>query len=244
MSILPLTDVVSLSETLCVHPIAGELKYATEDNFIGRPLEGYSKDASHICLLMPEVALQLCKVQNDLLAHHNLGLIIYDAYRPKRAVMDMCRWSFERSVTTLEAQRQLQHYPALQKSDLFKMGYIAMNSQHCYGYAVDVFLYNPDTAQPLNMGAIFDHFGQLSHISNTAQLISPEALVNRQIMAKAMQKFGFLPYENEFWHFSCQKERLSQAFDEPITRDFKGLGVAEALAKISNVLGLDTFQFS
>ncbi|MCK9412615.1 MAG: hypothetical protein M0Q53_09960 [Prolixibacteraceae bacterium] len=31
--------------------------------------------------------------------------------------------------------------------------------------------------------------------------LSPKALQNRQILRDAMSKFGFIPYESEWWHY-------------------------------------------
>ena len=92
MSSIPLVDVVSLSKQKCQHPIIGKLAYATDENFIGRVINGYSPDATDVCLLTPKAAHALCQAQNELNEKHQLGLLIYDAYRPHRAVKDFAQW--------------------------------------------------------------------------------------------------------------------------------------------------------
>jgi len=68
---IDLVDITELDSTIIV-----ELKYATEDNFLGDTL--YS---ANICLLRKAVAERLVKVQ-QLLRKKDLGLKIWDGYRP------------------------------------------------------------------------------------------------------------------------------------------------------------------
>src|SRR5208282_2498122 len=62
--------------------IVQDMRYAGLDNFTGRALPGY--DAAE-CVLRREAAEALARVQRDLAAQ-NLGLKVYDCYRPTRAV--------------------------------------------------------------------------------------------------------------------------------------------------------------
>ncbi len=69
--------------------IAQDTRYATYDNFTGRPLPGYQASE---CVLRREVAQALARVQADLAREH-LSLKTYDCYRPARAVRALWRWS-------------------------------------------------------------------------------------------------------------------------------------------------------
>lgn len=227
-----LVDVISLSHKLCAFPIIGQLKYATDDNFVGRPLRGYSPDAVSIGLLSKGAAIHLCMAQNQLLKEHNLGLIVYDAYRPKQAVKDIYEWSISPHNDSAELKLKQQYHPALEKSELFAHGYVSMDSQHCYAYAVDVFLYRPQTKEALDMGVIFDYYGDLSWITKTADEIGKTPWLNRRIMAQAMQSNGFIPYEKEFWHYSFHHKTILNALVIPITRELAECGVNHVLSQL------------
>ena len=117
-----LVDVLALSEKYCLYPIQGRLAYAGHENFVGRVIDGYSEDAEDICLLSKKVASALCDVQSEL-NQFDLGLYIFDAYRPLRAVKDFACWYHAPVVSEYERIRQQIHYPHLQKTDLVKKGY-------------------------------------------------------------------------------------------------------------------------
>ena len=68
-----------------------DLRYATKGNFVGRPVDGYVKPR---CILTSEAAAALKRVQDDL-ARYTLGLKVFDAYRPQRAVDHFVRWSHD-----------------------------------------------------------------------------------------------------------------------------------------------------
>ena len=59
-----------------------DLRYLTNHNFLGVPVDGYHKEK---CYLTKAAADSLAKVQSELRKLH-LSLKIYDAYRPQRAV--------------------------------------------------------------------------------------------------------------------------------------------------------------
>src|SRR5215475_11370908 len=60
--------------------IQQDIRYATADNFMGRPLPGYGAAE---CILRREAAEALKRVQADLV-RENLSLKVYDCYRPTR----------------------------------------------------------------------------------------------------------------------------------------------------------------
>lgn len=216
----PLVDAAKLSETHSTHPIKVDLKYAIEDNFIGKPLPGYDPAAKHRCLLMPKAAQALCQVQSEL-NKSGLGLLVFDAYRPLRTVRYFTEW-FTEPPTETELKRKALHYPHLTKADLPKLGYVAADvSRHCFGFAIDLTLIHLNDQTELPMGAIFDYFDRLSHTDITAEEIGEEALNNRNTLSKAMQNFGFLPYSEEFWHFDYHEHESKVPLDLPITCEQK-----------------------
>ena len=81
------------------------------DNFTGHPLPGYSAPE---CVLRREAAEALKQVQADL-ARQNLGLKVYDCYRPIRASLAMTAWAHDGS----DDAATRRFYPALHKRSLF-----------------------------------------------------------------------------------------------------------------------------
>lgn len=199
---MTLVDVVNLSKTKCEQPIKALLKYATNKNFVGRVIDGYDPSALHLAYMTPKAAAALCNVQNELLDTYNFGLLIYDAYRPKRAVKDFIAWSQLPPADAHELERKLKHYPHIEKNQIFQLGYLIEDSGHCYGNTVDLVLVDVKSGEPLEMGARFDYMDQRSHIDADSSIIGEQAWQARQILSTAMQKFGFHPYPEEYWHFS------------------------------------------
>ena len=77
----------------------------------------------------------------------------------------------------------------------------------------------------LKHGACFDFMDVLSHITCTAEDIGAEALRNRVILSQAMQEFGFVPYQYEYWHFSFYHKTVKEPMDIVITSDLKGWNI-------------------
>lgn len=197
-----LVDAVKLSKSKCSEPIRAELRYATERNFVGRPINGYTPGLTNLALLTPKAAEKLCAVQNYLIAQHQYGLMVFDAYRPKRAVLDFMAWSQQPPAGAYELERKAKHYPHIEKNELFVLGYVMEDSGHCYGNTVDVVLIDLAADQLLDMGARFDYMDERSHITMGSAEIGEAAFKHRKILQQAMMQFDFQPYHEEFWHFS------------------------------------------
>ena len=177
-----------------------ELRYATTDNFMGRIVQGYRPNQKVIGTLALAKALK--KVQKQLATQH-LGLKIFDAYRPQRAVNDFIEWS-KHPQDTLTKQK---YYPKLVKNRLFKLGFIAEKSGHSRGSTVDltlVFRSGSKKGKALDMGSSWDFFGIISHY-NYKNITSTQK-ENRKLLREVMISAGFVPYEKEWWHFTLQKE--------------------------------------
>ena len=72
-----------------VPDLAQEIRYASGDNFVGRPVEGYGAAR---CYLLRPVAQALQRVELAL-RREGLRLKVYDCYRPARAVRDFVVWA-------------------------------------------------------------------------------------------------------------------------------------------------------
>jgi D-alanyl-D-alanine dipeptidase len=151
--------------------------YASADNFTGAPLPGYDAPGAwgH-----PALASALRAV-DAALAPEGLGLLVFDAYRPKRATAAMVAWARAR-----------------RRTDLLRDGYIAERSQHNRGLAIDLTLVERDTGTPLDMGGAWDAFLP----SSAAFAATGAALAHRKRLRAAMLEQRFVPHDGEWWHFS------------------------------------------
>lgn len=185
-----------------------DIRYASSFNFIGEPIEGYYAPK---CLLTRAAAEALKPVQTTLI-DKDLSLIVYDCYRPQRAVTQFVQWAKDPKDTKMQAE----FYPQVMKKDLFAKGYIAARSSHSRGSTVDVGLAPlPYNGRGLDMGSPYDFFDPLSHTGN--RKISPQAQKNRALLKSLMEYHGFINLPEEWWHYSLGNEPfVDQYFDFPI----------------------------
>jgi D-alanyl-D-alanine dipeptidase len=198
-----------------------ELRYATTNNFIGQPINGYIQPR---CILTRDAAVALAKVQKEL-TDFSLSLKIFDAYRPQRAVDHFVRWAKDTSDTLMKKY----YYPNVQKKNLFRDGYIADKSSHSRGSTVDLTIIplirpipsnniSSEQSPPpvsLDMGSAFDLFDPVSHTVNPD--LKTQQRVNRLLLKTLMEKHGFRNYSKEWWHFTLIKEPFPDTyFDFPI----------------------------
>lgn len=209
--------------------IIQDIRYATPNNFIGRPIAGYSAGE---CVVKREVGLRLKAVQQDLAAQ-NLSLKMFDCYRPARASLDMVRWSQNGHETAADRR----YNPRIAKTELFRLGYIASRSQHSTGAALDLTLVDlkadnsakidpaksyADCTAPVearlpegsvDMGTGYDCTDVKGHTA--AASITPDQRAWRKRLMAAMAKQGFVNYSKEWWHFSLPGAG-GAAYDFPI----------------------------
>jgi len=173
-----------------------ELRYLGNDNFIGKPIDGYYKNC---VIITKETAHALKKVQ-EILLKEGLSLKIFDAYRPQQAVDHFVRWAKQINDTLMKKQ----YYPDVPKSELFTQGFIAKKSGHSRGSTVDLTIINSTTGSELDMGSPYDFFGKKSH--PFSKNIKKNQQENRLYLRRIMLANDFKPYENEWWHFTLKKE--------------------------------------
>jgi D-alanyl-D-alanine dipeptidase len=199
---------------------------------VGRPVRGY---LAAECIVSEPAARGLAAVQKKL-AEKKLSLIVWDCYRPKRAVEDFLQWSKDPA----HAEMKAEFYPNSDKEKLFALGYLATRSAHSRGSTIDLGIVpanvasapKPDAAQPLkactlpkgerfedgaiDFGTGYDCLDELAATANAG--VSEVALANRQMLKAAMQAAGFRPYSKEWWHFELVDEPFRQdGFDFEIT---------------------------
>lgn len=184
-----------------------EMRYFGTNNFLGVKVDGYEAET---CILSKPATFALKNVQDELYKK-GLGLKIFDAYRPQRAVDHFQRWA-RKLDDTLTKQ---QFYPNVAKKDLFKLQYIAAKSRHSSGSTVDVTIIDLHTKKELDMGSSYDFFGKISWV--TYEELTKIQLQNRKLVQEIMLKHGFRNYPKEWWHFTLRGEPFkNQYFDFPV----------------------------
>ena len=179
-----------------VPQIVQEIRYYSTYNFIGDRIDGYEEPCA---LLSIEAARALKAVSNELIVQ-GYRLKVFDAYRPVCAVKHFVLWGIEDQ----DIRMKPYFYPELEKQELFAKGYVAKQSSHSRGSAVDLTLLDMKTGKELDMGSPFDLFSELSHPD--CREITQEQYENRMLLRRAMLRNGFQPIDCEWWHFSLKEE--------------------------------------
>lgn len=187
-----------------------DVRYAGANNFVGEPITGY--DRASIVLTRP-AAEALARVQAVLEAE-GWGLLVFDGYRPQRAVLHFVRWAKDPG----RQETKARYYPDVAKQELFTRGYIALESGHSRGSSVDLTLVRrqPDGSWvEVDMGTPFDFFGPESWPDS--KTVTPIQRSHRDRLRAAMVEGGFTPYPQEWWHFTLTKEPYPETYyDFPI----------------------------
>lgn len=163
--------------------------YHRSDNFTGAPLPGYEAAGAW---LEAEAAEALVLAASRLEAK-GLRLIIYDAYRPRRASEAMVEWCHANA-----------------RDDLLNEGWVAARSAHSRGRAIDLGLARAD-GTPLDMGSGWDQFDQTSFVRG----VEGAPLEHRLELRAALTRVGFRPYTREWWHFGFDADTPAPVRDRP-----------------------------
>jgi zinc D-Ala-D-Ala dipeptidase len=191
-----------------VSGVRWDAKYATWDNFTGKPVDGYL--ANRIV-----GSRALCAALES--ARHNaasvgFGLLLWDGYRPQRAVDCFLRWSQQPE----DGRTKLRHYPNIDRLAMFEKGYVAAKSGHSRGSTVDLTLYDLATGELAPMGGDHDLMDPISH--HGAKGITQVEARSRQCLCSIMEDCGFSSYDCEWWHYTLKHEPYPDTyFDFPIT---------------------------
>jgi D-alanyl-D-alanine dipeptidase len=163
-----LVELTTLDPTLKL-----DIRYATSNNFVGRPLYKQAR-----AFLQRPAAEALVRV-NKALSRQGYGLVIFDGYRPW--YVTKLFWD-----VTPEDKKEYVADPA-------------KGSRHNRGCAVDLSLYDLKTGEELKMPSEFDEMNERAHPDY--KCAPPELAKRRELLRAAMEAEGFKVYENEWWHF-------------------------------------------
>jgi len=156
-----------------------DLKYASKQNFTGKRV--YPKDTESTYLVR-EAAQSLKNIAKEL-ETKNLGLLIWDAYRPYKATVKFWRMIHDERYVANPAK----------------------GSGHNRGIAVDLTLYEISTGELLEMPTGFDNFSDTAH--HDFMMLAEKKIMNRQLLKNTMEKHGFKSLETEWWHYAWPNDR-------------------------------------
>jgi D-alanyl-D-alanine dipeptidase len=151
-----------------------DLKYASKQNFTGRRM--YPSNIS-TTYLRGEATKALAGVAAELKTI-DLGLLIWDAYRP-----------YDVTVRFWKLIHDERYVANPQKG-----------SGHNRGIAVDLTLYRLSDGKELKMPTGFDDFSEKAH--HGFMQLEQEEINNRELLLKIMEKYGFKRFTTEWWHYA------------------------------------------
>jgi D-alanyl-D-alanine dipeptidase len=163
-----------------------DVRYATPDNLMNEQLYPVAK-----ALLRRPAARALGEVQQDL-ASRELGLKVFDAYRP-----------YEVTKKIWEPYKNPDY-----------VADPAKGSRHNRGCAVDLTLVD-GSGEELLMPTAFDTFSEKS--GHDYQDLPEEAIRNRELLREVMERYGFVALETEWWHYDCQGWERFELLDLPLS---------------------------
>lgn len=163
-----LIELIHLDNTLRL-----DIRYATAANFTGTAVYAEAR-----AFMQKPAAEALIRVHRKL-KQHNLGLVIFDGYRP---------WSVTKLFweVTPEDKRKFVANPV-------------RGSRHNRGCAVDLSLFDLKTGKLLEMPTDFDDFTDKASPQYTGATATQTK--NRDLLRSAMEAEGFTVNDNEWWHF-------------------------------------------
>lgn len=164
-----------------------DVRYATVDNFIGRPVYPEAR-----VFLQKPAAEALVRASHCLEAC-GYGLLIFDGYRP---------WSVTRLFwdSVSEAQRPYVADPA-------------EGSRHNRGCAVDLSLFDLSIGREVVMPSAYDEMNERAHPDFAGG--SAESRRLRDLLRAAMEAEGYTVYPTEWWHFDYKNWREYAVLDLP-----------------------------
>lgn len=203
------------------------LRYLTNQNFVGEKIEGYNKNI----LILSQVAADALIGAVDVFSQEGYKVVVYDAYRPQKAVAHFLRWAQN---STYNREMKACFLPYVDHDQLFEKKYLAKQSGHTRGSTVDLSIIRQDqNLTPVkiskraladgreipflddgtvDMGTSFDFLDVSS--APESELVSEEARRMRQYLRSVMEQVGFEISPREWWHFKLINEPFPhQYFD-------------------------------
>lgn len=190
--IVPLTEYSTIEKSwieeglidLSVLDVKVDLKYSHNDNiFQSKLYTEFSRPFGHKILYEA-----LKNALNELKNHSShLTFLLWDTLRP-HAIQELMWDRFEHE----EKAKYIAHP--------------SKSSIHNYGMAVDLTLYDTKLHKVLPMGSDFDDFSDASHVHYPH--LTSEEKENRALLRTVMIQSGFIPYENEWWHYEAKDKNI------------------------------------
>ena len=179
-----------------------DVRYATADNFVGRPVYRQAR-----AFLQRPAAEALVRVHRKL-AEKGYGVTVFDGYRP---------WAVTKAFwdATPEEKKLFVANPA-------------RGSRHNRGCSVDLTLHDLATGVAVEMGAGYDEMSPRSYV--TWEGGTKEQLDRRELLRGTMEREGFFVYPWEWWHFDYKDWRDYPLLDVPFERLGKPAMAAPATA--------------
>jgi D-alanyl-D-alanine dipeptidase len=166
-----------------------DIRYATPNNFVGRPVYTEAR-----AFLQRPAAEALVRAQQAL-RDKGYGLLVFDGYRP---------WS----VTKL--------FWEVATPDQRKRGFVAdpaKGSKHNRGCAVDLSLYHLQTGREVEMPSAYDEFTDRAAPDYAGG--TSEQRARRDLLRSAMEAEGFAVDPGEWWHFNYRDWQQYPILDIP-----------------------------
>lgn len=163
-----LREIVKLDPTIKL-----DIRYATRNNFLGRPVYKESR-----AFLQKPAAEALVRAHQRL-RPQGYGIVVFDGYRP---------WSVTKIFWDVT--------PADKKIFVADP---SQGSRHNRGCAVDLSMYELSTGKIVQMPSEYDEMTERAHINYACA--TPEAKRLREMLRSAMEAEGFAVYEPEWWHY-------------------------------------------
>lgn len=179
-----LVELVRLDPTIRL-----DVRYATANNFTGRPVYGEAR-----AFLQRPAAEALVRVHRALEAE-GYGLLVFDGYRP---------WSVTKEFWDRTP-------PGLRK-------FVAnprQGSKHNRGCAVDLTLYDRRTGREVEMPSGYDEMSSRSAPDYPGGTAAQRQA--RDLLRRAMEAEGFTVDPNEWWHFNYRDWRRYPILNVPFS---------------------------
>jgi D-alanyl-D-alanine dipeptidase len=166
-------------------PFGLDIRYAREDNFLGRPVY-----PSEQAFLQHPVATALLRAHQRL-EPTGFGILVFDGYRP---------WS----VTKIFYDEANDH----QKNFLANP---ERGSVHNRGCAVDCTLFRIKDGREIRMTSEFDEMGENAYSDFAGG--TAEERKHRDLLIGTLHSEGFKVLKNEWWHFNHSSAGMYPIYD-------------------------------
>lgn len=150
-----------------------DLKYATAHNFTGVRMY----PANIKTTFLRDDASRALALVAAALKEKGLGIKVWDAYRPYQVTVRF--WNL------IHDERYVANP--------------AKGSGHNRGIAIDLTLYNLSDGKELDMPTGFDDFSVRAH--HGYMQLEEKQIQNRELLRAIMEKYGFVRFETEWWHY-------------------------------------------